>query len=138
MARLTSISGRQCPTGCADEEDLARAPNIFVIGMSRPKDRTTVDVLHLEADKRKDREWSNNIDPETLRPPRTSKQPPSLNELKPFQEKFSKRSPCQREQRRATEDDLVKHNEEMRNRVAPVVVTRHVLKIETHPKKGNS
>ena len=95
-----------------------------------------VDVLHLEADKRKDREWSNNIDPETLRPPRTSKQPPSLIELKRFQEQLSKRSPCQREQRRATEDDLVKHNEEMRNRVAPVVVTRHVLKIETHPKRS--
>ena len=72
MARLTSISGRQCPTGCADEEDLARAPNIFVIGMSRPKDRTTVDVLHLEDEvaKRKDRERRNNFDLETWRPPR--------------------------------------------------------------------
>ena len=63
MARLTSISGRQCPTGCADEEDLARAPNIFVIGMSRPKDRTTVDVLHLEDEvaKRKDRERGTTL-----------------------------------------------------------------------------
>ena len=61
--QLTSISGRQCPTGCADEEDLARAPNIFVIGMSRPKDRTTVDVLHLEDEvaKRKDRERRNTV-----------------------------------------------------------------------------
>ena len=88
-----------------------------------------------------DRERSNNIDPETLRPPRTSKQPPSLIELKRFQKQLSKRSPCQREQRRATEDDLVKHNEEMRNRVAPVGVTRHVLnhmphEIETHPKRS--
>ena len=94
MARLTSISGRQCPTGCADEEDLARAPNIFVIGMPRPKDRITVDALHLEdevgkrifglvigeprhrptadvlhltdeAAKREDRERRNNIYPET-------------------------------------------------------------------------
>ena len=121
-----------------------------VIGMSRralyvtqPPSRI-VDVLHLEADeadKRKDRERSNNIDQETLRPPRTSKQPPSLIELKRFGEQLSKRSPCQREHRRATEDDLVKHNEEMRNRVAPVGVTRHVLnhmphEIETHPKRS--
>ena len=100
-----------------------------------------VDALHLEGAKRKDRERSNNIDPETLRSPRTSKQPPPLIELKLFQKQLSKRSPCQREQRRATEDDLVKHNEEMRNRVAPAGVTRHVLnhmphEIETHPKRS--
>ena len=94
MARITSISGRQCPAGCDDEEDLARAPNIFVIGMPRPKDRITVDALHLEdevgkcmfglvigesrhrptadvlhltdeAAKREDRERRNNMHPET-------------------------------------------------------------------------
>ena len=57
MARITSVSGRQCPTGC-DDEDLARAPSIFglVIGMSRH--RPAADVLHLEdeAAKREDRE----------------------------------------------------------------------------------
>ena len=43
-----------------------------MIGMSRPKDRTTVDVLHLEDEvaKRKDRERRNNFDLETWRPPR--------------------------------------------------------------------
>ena len=100
MARITSISGRQCPTGCDDEEDLARAPSIFglVIGMSRH--RPAADVLHLEdeAAKRKDRERRSNIDLGTWIHPRdrntssAGSREDELIEFKRFREQFSKRS----------------------------------------------
>ena len=98
MARITSISGRQCPAGCDDEEVLARAPSIFglVIGMSRH--RPTADVLHLtdEAAKRESRERRNNIDLETWPRHRNTSSAGSredeLIEFKRFQEQLSKRS----------------------------------------------
>ena len=101
MARITSISGRQCPAGCDDEEDLARAPSIFglaVIGMSRH--RPAADVLHLENEvaKREDRERRNKIDLETWthRKHRSTSSAGSredeVMEFKRFQEQLSKRS----------------------------------------------
>ena len=108
-ARITSISGRQCPAGCDDEEVLARAPSIFglVIGMSRH--RPTADVLHLTDEvlarapsifglvaKRENRERMNNIDLETWPRHRNTSSAGSredeLIELKRFQEQLSKRS----------------------------------------------
>ena len=141
MARITSISGRQCPTGCGDEDVLARAPGIFglVIGMSTRRatcssGRSILDVLHLEdeASKREERETRSRKVVETLRD--TSRvvsagtRMADKYQFKRSLEQLSKRSPCQGKRRRTTKDDF-KHHEEMRDDLAPA---------ETQPLAGTA
>ena len=140
MARITSVSGRQCPTGC-DDEDLARAPSIFglVTGMSRH--RPTADVLHLTDEERRD-----NIDLETWPRHRNASSAGSredeLIEFKRFQQQLSKRSVnhqrfprrFQPPQRRASpavggDKNDFNHHEEMQDREAPVLTRRTLLKL---------
>ena len=138
---------------------LARAPNIFVIGMSRRKDRTAVDVLHLEDEvaKRKDRERMNTIDLETwthscrLRSTSsTGSREDELLELKHFQEQLKKRSadhqriprrfrPPQRRALPAVGGDKndVNHHEEMQDTEAPVLIRRTLIQLNMKSMKPN-
>ena len=142
MARITSISGRQCPAGCDDEEVLARAPSIFglVIGMSRH--RPTADVLHLtdEAAKRENRERRSNIDLETWPRHRSTSSAGSsedeLIEVMCFRSVNHQRLPrrFQPPQRRAPpavggDKNDFNHHEEMQDREAPVLTRRTLLKL---------